>query len=404
VAETGQVFPPLPPKEPEVPPPPPPGSCGSLDEDSVDVTHDGTKMSYKEKLLLAQSLLPELELKEELKSQTFFSSKEASSFLKLPPAPDFKGFFDDFEDELLAKEGSRRAKTQGGPYESGFFPAKAGLKLNNYPVADPMWNIAASKTNPALFHKSLSKTSQPPQAQMDLKALANWETSQREMIAMANHSHWFIKATLSGLTDLQQALHSEPPFSFDQLQSMWNRVEDFKELLLASGRGVEDMTKLAVLTSSNIMLTRRDAWLKQFHKQIPSDLKTNLRNTDLQGNQLFDESLVQETIVQAEKSQSDQRQNRLISGIWDLSRKAAPARPVAGSSGFTRKPFTQTQNSTPQASNKEQDGKQYDKRPYDDKYTKPNQSFGNKSFERKKPYTFQKGGYNSQRGGGRKFN
>jgi hypothetical protein len=221
--------------------------------------------------------------------------------------------------------------------------------MTNYAIAKPYWKTAPAKHNPSLLDKSLFKFNQPPHAKVDSKTLINWEGTQRESIGIASHSHWFVKASVAGLSDLQDHLHSDPPDSFEKLQDVWNKVEDMKELLQSAGKGIEDLAKLTVGTCNDLLLVRRDSWLENFNKSLSTDLLQKLRSSDLQQAQLFDEALVQESLVQAEKKQSDQRQNRLISGIWDLSKGPSTQKSTFSKdnpTGFNRKPFNPNYNAS----------------------------------------------------------
>jgi hypothetical protein len=204
-----------------------------------------------------------------------------------------------------------------------------------------------------------------------------------------------MKASVAGISDIQTSLSSGTPSSYDEAQALWNKMEDVKELLQSAGKGVEDIARLAVNTSGCMLLARRDAWLETMAKSLSQDTVLGLRGSDLQGPQLFQEDLVQEAIVKAEKSQSDQRSNKLISGIWDLTKKSSQSS-KENNSGFTRKPF----NSYNPPSNYSNPGYKSQDKSNRGSYSGRG-GRGGKMFERKPASSFQKGGSFRGRGGQR---
>ena len=287
------------------------------DGDSDVVKDTSSSLNFKDKLNLVGVLLADkMNVSEEVKEVTFFSSKPVNALLKLPMVSDFDVFLEQFKTDLAEKE--KKNTATGGSGVGSLVTWKNPMR--NYKVADPKWNPEAVIYNQELLGSSIFPAKQAPKVSCDQAKFAKFEGSAKELISMANNSDWFIQASMEGIARVQESL-SNPPEDKDGLSILWNQLEDVKELLQSAGKGQEDIAKQSIYLANNLVLTRRDSWLDAAPKQVKPDLLKQLRYTDLQGAKLFDEGILSSVLESADRHKATNRQDRLVTGIWQLKKQ-----------------------------------------------------------------------------------
>ena len=295
--------PPLPTTEIPLPPPPEPEEVPEQDSNIA------SGLGFKEKLGLTAHLL-DLDLIEDVKTSTHYTKRDETPVVRLPGSKCFEKYVKDFDTEL------RKDKSVSG---LGVFPMMPA-KMHNYKVADSCWNPRALQYNHDLLQSSIYTNDKPPGITFDQAKCAKLEGSVRDFVTVANLGQTFCKAGQESVRQVQEALR-DPPTDQEGFSRLWNQLADAQELFDSVGRAHEDVASMAINISSNLVLLRRDAWLEKMKTVKPVDLQ-HLRRSDLQGEMLFEEEVLAEAGNKTEQAVAFKRQDKMLSGICDLQKKA----------------------------------------------------------------------------------
>ena len=298
------------------------------------------KVTYKDKLALIAMLL-DTELEITPAKGSAYGGAEGEATARLPPATRFKEYLQGYEAELMAQDGSKRAKSHpGAPYELHKGPGRPHVRMSCYEVAKPAWRKVPSGTNSLLTSpsdKTLYRPSCAPFVRLDQKKVAEWEAIERDNLSIQSHTDWFIKGSMAGLDQVFQDLSHRATID-KSLESLANTVADMRDLLESAGTGVHHLALNSVHLTGSMLMARRDSYLDIMKDKISKENLFALRFGDLQGPYLFDPSALEAAKRDAERRRADSKQDQLIEALKSTA-SGPRSQNKATDDTFVRKPF-----------------------------------------------------------------
>ena len=314
-----------------------------------DTGEDPVGYSYAQRLLLLHKVLGMGVNPQEEKVGTVFGSKKKNPRLRLPPSQGFTEMFDSYLSEVKGSEGSRRAKSNPRlPLDVNKVPPRHRPNIKAYELDGDAWRRQAGRHNTSLNCTTLGFNS-IPQANIPYERLMDLESSAREELSISSYNTWFLQAAQQNLRNLQERLvdlkNSEVPVTpkKEDWDMLWNEIEDVTEFIDSAGIGTKAIAENAVSDIGSCVLTRRDVWLNPLVKQekITKQDMWELRGSNLNDSNLFDQGILERVIEKAEKTRAEKLQRKLVYGCFDKvkqdskeSRQGSHRRPYESHGSF----------------------------------------------------------------------
>lgn len=311
--------------------------------DELDGNGESFRVSYGEKLEMVSSYNGTDKIEENKK-------------VVLPARPWIGELFDKFGKELEGKEGSARfkAKEREKPCEVGEFIHVHRFNHTYYKVHDRPWKSSYAKENADMGDSILFPSSERDKANDGKKkvekkiipiktsVLVDWEERSRRCLSIANYSDWFLQTLKVILSNVQNMASNKVENITEQLlDTLIEQAGDGLALCGSLEKSVSDWAACEVDNIGQMVLARRDVWLKSVCPRLDSDALIKLRSCDLNSSRLFSEDLVKECKKMLEHDLTARAHRKLVED------KAADRRNSQGSGGRGGKNQNRTSYSAP---------------------------------------------------------
>ena len=223
-------------------------------------------------------------------SQAHKIKKSAQASLALPPAENMVNLWDfkEYEASGISKDQDhkRNKSSRKNPLARGQFLNFDRPTLKWYNMTPQPHALGAPKLQDA-FRNITS-----PQFQTPLKQYTLWESVNRENINVLNHIFWFNSANMKATEEMEKQFNiiksAESEVDFNNAMDY---VQECLQLQLtinqSLGKSLESLLGSSMTMSSNLLLNRRDNYLKHCSKDVTEDDISRLRNASFTPNEVF---------------------------------------------------------------------------------------------------------------------
>ena len=278
-------------------------------DDEEEGEYDEKAPSYSETLLAIKKWL-DIDITEShdmiapsVFSQTSKFKKSAQMSLALPPAENMVKLWDfkEFEASGISKEveGSASKGARKNPLGRGQFLSFDRPNMRWYNMAPQPHSVQAPKLQDG-FRNITSPQFQPPAAiSTPWKQYALWETVNRENINVLNHIYWFNTANCKATEEMEKSMQmvrsapSENDFE-NALAYVQECLQMQASINQSLGKALDSLLGTSMTLSANMLLSRRDNYLKGCAKEVTEDDVGRLRNAAFTHNEVFPVDMLSE--------------------------------------------------------------------------------------------------------------
>ena len=219
-------------------------------------------------------------------SQAHKIKKAAQASLALPPAENMVNLWDfkEYEASGISKdqEQMKNKSSRKNPLARGQFL--------NFDRPKPHALVAPKLQDP--FRNITSPQFQTPSISTPMKQYTLWESVNRENINGLNHIFWFNSANIKATEEMEKQFNiiksaeSEVDFNnaMDYIQECLQLQSTINQFM---GKSLESLLGSSMTMSSNLLLNRRDNYLKHCSKHVTGDDISRLRNASFTPNEVF---------------------------------------------------------------------------------------------------------------------
>ena len=168
-----------------------------------------------------------------------------------------------------------------------------------YQVSPQSFSLTAPRIQDAFKNIASPPYQAPTAISTPLKQYLAWETVSRETIQILNHVFWF-KSAMEKATNEMFSEIDKMKDSVDQedIQQSMNYIQNCLHLQTSTmgylGKALDDVLDTSVSLASNLLLTRRDNFLKLCHRDVTDKDIARLRNASLTKKELFNSKVLSE--------------------------------------------------------------------------------------------------------------
>ena len=239
--------------------------------------------------------------------------KKIPASTALPPATGLEDMWD-FRD-FIASGLDKKGKVQHNALKTGKFIKIARPNMSNYVVRPQYF---ASKA-PLVQDGFKDLTNQPFQAPSTIatptKEYELWERTARDSIKTLNHLYWFHEGSTRSFEEISIELDklqtADSPQQVEQgLKYIKNCASVQGKLLSSLGKGLNEVLDSTMTHTSNLLLNRRDNFLKMCNSKVTDQDLKKLRNSSLTSTELFNPeklSEVQDNFIKRAHLKTDDR-------------------------------------------------------------------------------------------------
>ena len=225
--------------------------------------------------------------------------KSVQQSMALPPAQPLVELWKYKEFSALGSNDVDDADPHHPPLSRGHFLNFPKPQMKFYQVSPQSFSLAAPRIQDA-FKNIVTPPYQPPSSlSVPLKQYLTWETVSRENIQILNHVFWF-KAAMEKATNEMFAELDKMKDSSDQedIQQSMNFLQNCLQLQSTTmgclGKALDDVLDTSMTFASNLLLNRRDNFLKLCHRDVTDKDVARLRNASLTKKELFNSKVLAE--------------------------------------------------------------------------------------------------------------
>ena len=142
------------------------------------------------------------------------------------------------------------------------------------------------------FRKIASPQFQTPSISTPLQQYTLWDSVNRENINVLNHIFWFNSANIKATKEMEKPFNiiksAESEVDFNNAMEYVQECLQFQSTINQSlGKSLEPLLGSSMTMSSNLLLNRRDNYLKHCSKDVTEDDISRLRNVSFTPNDVF---------------------------------------------------------------------------------------------------------------------
>ena len=198
------------------------------------------------------------------------------------------------EHDSLKTKSSRRSPLHRGQFLSFDRPPMKWYNISPQPHA-----VVAPKLQDAFRNITSSQFQMPSAISTPWKQFTLWKTVNRENINVLNHIFWFNSANCKATEEMEKQFATIR--SAENETDFNNALEFVKECLQLQasvnqslGKALDSLLGSSMTMAANMLLSRRDIYLKNCSKDVTEDDISRVRNAPFTSNEVFPEDTLSE--------------------------------------------------------------------------------------------------------------
>ena len=229
-------------------------------------------------------------------SQASKLKKSAEVSLALPPAENMCSLWDfkEYEASGVSKEHDslKTKSSRRNPLPRGQFLNFERLPMKWYNISPQPHAVVAPKSQDAFRNITSSQFQMPSAISTPWKQSTLWETVNRENINVLNHIFWFNSAIYKATEEMEKqfailkSAENETDFN-NALEYVQECLQLQSSVNQSLGKSLDSLLGSSMTMASNMLLSRRDNYLKSCSKDITEDDISKLRNAPFTSNEVF---------------------------------------------------------------------------------------------------------------------
>ena len=225
--------------------------------------------------------------------------KSAQQSMALPPAQPLVELWKFKEFSALGSSNVDDNDPHHPPLSKGQFLSFPKPQMRFYQVSPQSFSLAAPRIQDAFKNIAASPYQAPTSVVTPMKQYLAWESVSRETIQILNHVFWF-KSAIEKSTNEMFSEVSKMKESVDQedIQQSMNFLQNCLHLQSTTmgclGKALDDVLDTSLSLASNMLLNRRDNFLKLCHRDVTDKDIARLRNASLTKKALFNSKVLSE--------------------------------------------------------------------------------------------------------------
>ena len=223
--------------------------------------------------------------------------KSVQQSMALPPAQPLVELWKYKEFSALGSNDVDDNDPHHPPLSKGHFLSFPKPQMKFYKVSPPSFSLTAPRIQDAFKNIAASPFQAPSLVSTLPKQYLAWETVSRENIQILNHVFWF-KSAMETATNEMFAEIDKMKESVDQedIQQSMNFMQNCLHLQSTTmgclGKALDDVLDTSMTLASNLLLNRRDNFLKLCHRDVTDKDIARLRNSSLTKKELFNSKVL----------------------------------------------------------------------------------------------------------------
>ena len=229
-------------------------------------------------------------------SQAHKIKKSAQASLALPPAENMVNLWDfkKYEASGISKDQDhmKNKSSRKNPLARGHFLNFDRPNMKWYNMTPQPHALGAPKLQDAFRNITAPQFQTPTSVSTPMKQYTLWESVNRENINVLNHIFWFNSTNIKATEEMEKQFNiiksaeSEVDFNnaMDYVQECLQLQSTINQSL---GKSLESLLGSSMTLSSNLLLNRRDNYLKHCSKDVTEDDISRLRNASFTPNEVF---------------------------------------------------------------------------------------------------------------------
>ena len=191
------------------------------------------------------------------------------------------------EHDSLKTKSSRRNPLPRGQFLNFERPPMKWYNISPQPHA-----VVAPKLQDAFRNITSSQFQMPSAISTPWKQFTLWETVNRENINVLNHIFWFNSANCKATEEMEKqfailkSAENETDFN-NALEYVQECLQLQSSVNQSLGKSLDSLLGSSMTMASNMLLSRRDNYLKSCSKDVTEDDISKLRNAPFTSNEVF---------------------------------------------------------------------------------------------------------------------
>ena len=229
-------------------------------------------------------------------SQASKLKKSAEVSLALPPAENMVSLwnFKEYEASGVSKahDSLKTKSSRRNPLPKGQFLSFDRPPMKWYNISPQPHAVAALKLQDAFRNITSAQFQMPSAISTPWKQFTLWETVNRENINVLNHIFWFNSANCKATAEMEKqfaiikSAESETDFN-NALEYVQECLQLQASVNQSLGKSLDSLLGSSMTMSANMLLSRRDNYLKNCSKDVTEDDISRLRNAPFTSNEVF---------------------------------------------------------------------------------------------------------------------
>ena len=225
--------------------------------------------------------------------------KSVQQSMALPPAQPLVELWKYKEFSALGSNDVDDNDSHHPPLSKGHFLSFPKPQMKFYQVSPQSFSLTAPRIQDTFKNIAASPFQAPTSVSTPLKQYLAWETVSRENIQILNHVFWFKsameKATIEMFAELDKMKESVDQEDIQQsMNFMQNCLHLQSTTMGCLGKALDDVLETSMTLASNLLLNRRDNFLKLCHRDVTDKDIARLRNSSLTKKELFNSKVLAE--------------------------------------------------------------------------------------------------------------
>ena len=229
-------------------------------------------------------------------SQAHKIKKSAQASLALPPAENMVNLWDfkEYEASGISKdqEQMKNKSSRKNPLARGHFLNFDRPNMKWYNMTPQPHALVAPKLQDAFRNITSPQFQTPSSISTPMKQYTLWESVNRENINVLNHIFWFNSANKKATEEMERQFNiiksAESEVDFNNAMCYVQECLQLQSTINQSlGKSLESLLGSSMTMSSNLLLNRRDNYLKHCSKDVTEDDISRLRNASFTPNEVF---------------------------------------------------------------------------------------------------------------------
>ena len=225
--------------------------------------------------------------------------KSVQQSMALPPAQPLVDLWKFKEFSALGSADVDDNDPHHPPMSKGQFLNFPKPQMKFYQVSPQSFSLTAPRLQDAFKNIATPPYQTPTAVSAPMKHYLAWETVSRENIQILNHVFWFKsaieKATNEMFTEVEKLKDSVVQ---EDIQQSMNFIQNCLHLQSTTmgclGKALDDVLDTSMTLASNLLLNRRDNFLKLCHRDVTDKDIAKLRNASLTKKELFNSKVLSE--------------------------------------------------------------------------------------------------------------